>query len=54
MVLLDLIEKAINEHGSAAIMKERLELIREQVRTGKEINYACGRKQYSETNGHAA
>lgn len=31
MGLLDLIEKAINEHGSAAIMKERLELIREQV-----------------------
>jgi hypothetical protein len=30
MGLLDLIEKAINEHGSATIMKERLELIREQ------------------------
>lgn len=30
MGLLDLIERAINEHGSAAIMRERLELIREQ------------------------
>jgi hypothetical protein len=27
---LDLIEKAINEHASAAVLKERLELIREQ------------------------
>lgn len=30
MGLLDLIEKAINEHGSAAVQKERLVLIREQ------------------------
>jgi predicted nuclease with TOPRIM domain len=29
MGLLDLIEGAINEHGSAAIMRERLELIRD-------------------------
>jgi hypothetical protein len=30
MGLLDLIERAINEHGSAAIMRERLDLIRDQ------------------------
>lgn len=30
MALIDLIEKAINEHGSANIMRERLVLIREQ------------------------
>ena len=30
MGLLDLIERAINERGSAAIMRDRLDLIREQ------------------------
>lgn len=33
MGLLDLIERAINERGSAAIMRERLELIREQAQS---------------------
>lgn len=33
MGLLDLIEKAINERGTAVIMRERLDLIREQVQS---------------------
>ena len=31
MGLMDLIEKAINEHGSAAIQKERIEWVKEQI-----------------------
>jgi hypothetical protein len=40
MGLLELIERAINEHGSAAIMRERLDLIREQAQVlQKQILY---------------